>query len=80
MDENLKQQEDLEVAGPALRDMTRLAESSYDIWKDIVATNRGNLVEALSTYIQSLEDCRKKLGTEELARYFDRAQKFRRKM
>ena len=80
VDENLKQQQDLEVAGPALRDMTRLGESSYDIWKDIVSTNRGNLVEGLSTYIQSLEDCRKKLGTEELAQYFDRAQKLRRKM
>ena len=80
VDENLKRREDLAVAGPALRDMTRLAESSYDVWKDIVSTNRGNLAKALSAYIESLEDCRDKLGSEGPAQQFDRARKFRRKL
>lgn len=80
VNENLAKQDDLKVAGPALRDMTRLAESSYDIWKDIVSTNRDNLIEGLSTYIKCLSDCRQRLGTKELSQYFDEAKKLRQKL
>lgn len=36
------------VSGPGLRDMTRLALSSHDIWKDILATNGDEIATALS--------------------------------
>ncbi|MBE0658173.1 MAG: prephenate dehydrogenase [Bryobacteraceae bacterium] len=35
------------VSGPGLRDMTRLALSSHDIWKDILATNGDEIAAAL---------------------------------
>lgn len=36
------------LAASGFRDMTRLAESSTDVWRDICATNRRNIVEALT--------------------------------
>ncbi|MBM3814467.1 MAG: prephenate dehydrogenase [Acidimicrobiia bacterium] len=42
-------------AGPGLRDMTRLGQSSYAIWEDILATNREAIVEALEDLLKRLE-------------------------
>ena len=53
----------LEVAGPGLVDMTRLAASPPGIWKDIAATNEDVLREALDALIHSLVDLRDTLGT-----------------
>jgi prephenate dehydrogenase len=50
----------LEVAGPGLVDMTRLALSSYDLWRDILATNPDHIERALGFYIQKLEHLREK--------------------
>ena len=36
------------VSGPGLRDMTRLALSSHDIWKDILETNGDEIAAALA--------------------------------
>ena len=41
----------LELAGGGLRDMTRLAGSSYEIWKGILLTNPENIREALDRFI-----------------------------
>jgi prephenate dehydrogenase len=41
------------VSGPGLRDMTRLALSSHDIWKDILATNGDEIAAALAR----IENC-----------------------
>jgi prephenate dehydrogenase len=41
--------------GPGLADMTRLALSSYDIWADILASNRDNVAAALDAYISALK-------------------------
>jgi len=46
------------VAGPGLRDMTRLAHSSYDVWRDILATNGPRIERALDAYISELRDLR----------------------
>ena len=45
-----------EVRGPGLEDMTRLALSSFEIWQDILATNRENIAGALAAYIAALEN------------------------
>ena len=37
----------LGAAGPGLEDMTRLALSSYEIWRDILATNSDHIERAL---------------------------------
>lgn len=42
------------VAGPGLVDATRLAMSSFDLWRDILATNRTEISAALDAYIEEL--------------------------
>jgi prephenate dehydrogenase len=44
-----------ELAGPGLRDMTRLAQSSWDLWSDIIATNRENVRAGLQQCIRQLQ-------------------------
>ena len=62
----------LEVAGPGLLDMTRLALSSYDLWRDILATNTGHIETALGFYIQELEHLRENLRTRQAEEEFAR--------
>jgi len=61
-----------EMAGPGLIDMTRLALSSYDLWRDILATNSEHIERALSVYIQKLEHIRENLRTRQVQQEFDR--------
>ena len=42
------------VAGPGLVDATRLAMSSFDLWRDILATNSTEVSAALDAYIDKL--------------------------
>jgi prephenate dehydrogenase len=73
----------LQVAGPGLEDMTRLAMGSYDLWRDILATNRDHIDRALAQYIQKLEHIRENLRTRQLQEEFERgaalASKLRRR-
>jgi prephenate dehydrogenase len=64
------------VFGPGLLDCTRLALSSFDLWGDILTTNRGPVLEALTSYIAKLEEIRAGFETPELRDQFDRAAKF----
>jgi prephenate dehydrogenase len=77
---HLDDAEHLKIAGPGLRDMTRLAESSYGIWKDILSTNGDNLQRALDQFIGRLKHFGDHMGTPELQRDFDAAQKIREKL
>lgn len=70
--ENLKREGSLKVAGPGLTDMTRLALSSYDLWRDILATNTEHIDRALARYIQELEHIRENLRTRQLQDEFAR--------
>lgn len=46
------------VAGPAAADLTRLALSPYDIWRDIFSTNAVAIDAALGAFIARLEELR----------------------
>lgn len=46
------------VAGPGLLDSTRLAMSSYDLWRDILETNHAEVRAALDAYIGKLQSMR----------------------
>jgi prephenate dehydrogenase len=50
--------EAVRVAGPAAADLTRIALSPYDIWRDIFATNAEAIDEALGAFIGRLEELR----------------------
>ncbi|HYP07391.1 MAG TPA: prephenate dehydrogenase/arogenate dehydrogenase family protein [Bryobacteraceae bacterium] len=60
----------LELAGPGITDMSRLALSSYEIWQDILATNSENIEHALSVYIDKLTEVRDNLQTLSLGPVF----------
>jgi prephenate dehydrogenase len=70
--ENLAHESHLRVAGPGLADMTRLALSSYELWRDILATNSEHIDRALARYIQELEHIRENLRTRQLQDEFAR--------
>ena len=52
------------VAGPAAIDLTRLALSPYEIWRDIFATNSEPIDDALALFIHKLEELRARLKEE----------------
>jgi prephenate dehydrogenase len=61
------------VAGPGARDMSRLALSSYDLWRDILSTNSVSIDAALKTFIAKLESLRVQLKSPEMERVFEKA-------
>ena len=69
--ENLESPDDLRVAGSGLADMTRLAGSSYEIWRDILATNTDSIDRALAAYIARLEHMRENLRTRQMQEQFE---------
>ena len=69
-----------QVAGPGLVDSTRLALSSYELWRDIVSTNTEPILEALTAYIQKLEHLRENLRTRQLHEEFTAAAAFARRL
>ncbi len=70
--DNLGEPPRLNAAGPGLEDMTRLAMGSYEIWRDILATNSDHIERSLSLYIQKLEHMRENLRTRQLQEEFER--------
>src|SRR3954469_23866340 len=70
----------LEVSGSGLADMTRLAGSSYDLWRDILATNSEHIDKALAVYIQELEHIRENLRTRQLQEEFERGARVSKKL
>lgn len=78
--DELPSDENARLAGPGLRDTTRLAESSYEIWKDILATNGANIDRAIEHYIRRLESIRRDLHSPRLGRQFEAAAALRKKL
>ncbi len=68
--------QELAIAGPGLADMTRLAASPYDIWGDILDTNRGAIEAALDALIAELGSLRSSLGAQGAQEVFGRANLF----
>jgi prephenate dehydrogenase len=67
-----------QIAGRGLQDMTRLAASSYSLWRDIVATNANNLRDVLLKYEQHVSHLRENLRGPALRDEFDAANRFRK--
>lgn len=63
----------LTLAGPGFRDMTRLAASPYQVWRDICLTNSENLERGLERLESRLERLRTRLRSKELAEEFEKA-------
>jgi len=52
------------LAAGGFRDMTRIASSSYSVWRDIVQTNRTEIEQALDLYQSALGKIRENLGDD----------------
>ena len=61
------------VAGPALMDMTRIAQSPFDMWHDIFLTNRGPIEEALQTFLGRFSPAMAAFYKDEFVRAFEEA-------
>lgn len=73
--------ERLRLAGDGLRDTTRLAASSIDVWRDICAANRDFLADALRGYAAALAHASEALADEAaLADLFQRANELRKQI
>jgi prephenate dehydrogenase len=75
--ENVADPADLQLAGGGLRDTTRLADSSYRVWRDICLTNDENIAAGLTAFIAKLEDLRDGLTRRDLEGVFKSAQEMR---
>ncbi len=64
------------VAGPGLHDMTRLALSSHEIWKDILATNGDEIAAALLVIEARLSELRQSLESAETESAFASGRNF----
>lgn len=69
-----------ELAASGFRDVTRLAESPYNVWRDICLTNIDNIQSALESLIEKLETMKLHLSDRELERQFKQALKLRAKL
>ncbi len=67
------------IGGRALREMTRLGDSPYSMWRDIALTNTEPLAETMHTLEQRLAHMRENLKTPELREEFIKANGFRRR-
>ena len=67
------------AAGPGLLDMTRIAMSDYSLWRDILATNRDAVVQALDQFQAELSKVRQDLVAGELEQEFQLAGEFARR-
>ncbi len=61
------------VTGPAAIDLTRLAMSPYEIWRDIFATNHACIDGALGVFIERLQELRRELQSPVIEKTFERA-------
>lgn len=66
------------IGGRALREMTRIAQSPYSMWRDVALTNTKNIQAALLRMEQKLAHIRENLRTRELEEEFERANQFRK--
>src|SRR5258706_6564530 len=66
------------LAAGGFRDMTRIASSPFEVWRDIIDTNRPWIAEALSRFNAALGETASRVASgpdrePEVAREFERA-------
>ncbi|GIV61836.1 MAG: prephenate dehydrogenase [Rhodothermaceae bacterium] len=79
-DQQATDPEVLALAAGGFRDMTRIASSPFDIWRDILPANQGPILDALARFATLLQRLRNRLIEEDLddlARLFARAREVR---
>jgi len=67
----------LQMAAGGFRDLTRIASSPYDMWRDICQTNTDSIGEMIDLYVKALTDLRDLIGQESLSHEFAYANRVR---
>ncbi|MFP4202374.1 MAG: prephenate dehydrogenase/arogenate dehydrogenase family protein [Candidatus Acetothermia bacterium] len=67
----------LALAGGGFRDMTRIAESPFEIWDDILATNRELIEEEVKRFVRKAEETLAGIEGGEIEEKFEEAGKLR---
>ena len=78
--QRLDKEEHLRASGPGLLDMTRLAGSPFEIWRDILATNQEAVREALAACVATLTELQGQIGSDDLAAVFECAAALARRL
>lgn len=63
--QNLSEEIITQLSGSGYKDMTRLADSSWSMWRDILITNRAFIADALDSYLDLLTQVRNDLRQSE---------------
>ena len=61
----------LRLAAGGFRDLTRIASSSYKVWRDICQTNSLQITEMIDRFIAQLQRVRERVATGQLEEDFD---------
>jgi prephenate dehydrogenase len=69
----------LDFAGPAFKDMTRVAASPVNVWADIFLSNKDNILNATGKFIEALEKFRKLIKEENKRGVYEFIEKANRK-
>jgi prephenate dehydrogenase len=87
LNESMKESGDYDapykLSAGGFRDVTRIGESSYSVWKDILKTNKDNIIADLGTMIIRLNEYKESLRKGDLAlieKEFHLANSIRKKM
>ena len=67
-----------QIGGRALREMTRIAQSPYSMWRDIALTNSQNLEDVMLRFEQQMTHLRENLRGPGLRELFESAHRFGR--
>lgn len=67
----------LRLAAGGFRDLTRIASSPYELWKDICITNQSSIVEMIDRYIGKLQGLKGSLVGDRLRSEFEQANRTR---
>lgn len=66
IEENRDDEAILKLAAGGFRDMTRIASSPFDVWRDIILANTGPILDALSGFVTELQNLRHRVAVEDL--------------
>lgn len=65
-DENEQDDTCLKLAAGGFRDMTRIASSPFDVWRDILVANNGPILDVLASFASRLQSIRHRVAAESL--------------